>query len=102
MFSEIISFVNFSAPSFYLPNDSTRPIILVGPGTGVAPFRGFWQHRYAQLKQKQKLGKMWLFFGCQTRDMNLYEEEKAEMVKVGVLDRVFLALSRDPNIPKVS
>lgn len=89
-----------SAPSFYLPNDSTRPIILVGPGTGVAPFRGFWQHRYAQLKQKQKLGKMWLFFGCQTRDMNLYEEEKAEMVKVGVLDRVFLALSRDPNIPK--
>ncbi|XP_018567945.1 nitric oxide synthase, salivary gland isoform X2 [Anoplophora glabripennis] len=89
-----------SAPNFYLPNDSTRPIILVGPGTGVAPFRGFWQHRYAQLKQKQKLGKVWLFFGCQTRDMNLYEEEKAEMEKVGVLDRVFLALSRDPNIPK--
>lgn len=34
--------------------------------------------------------------------MNLYEEEKADMVKAGVLDRVFLALSREPNIPKVS
>lgn len=43
-----------------------------------------------------------MFFGCQTRDMNLYEEEKADMVKAGVLDRVFLALSREPNIPKVS
>ncbi|KAJ8968172.1 hypothetical protein NQ314_002429, partial [Rhamnusium bicolor] len=96
---EIFLFVR-SAPSFYLPNDSTKPVILVGPGTGIAPFRAFWQHRYAQLKQKHKLGKMWLFFGCRTKDMDLYKEEKAEMIRVGVLDRVFLALSREPNTPK--
>lgn len=89
-----------SAPSFYLPADPTKPVVLVGPGTGIAPFRAFWQHRYAQLKEKQKIGKMWLFFGCRTKDMDLYKEEKQKMKEAKVLDRVFLALSREPNVPK--
>ncbi|KAG5898095.1 hypothetical protein JTB14_027452 [Gonioctena quinquepunctata] len=90
-----------SAPSFYLPSDPTTPVILVGPGTGIAPFRGFWQQRHDQIsKQKQKIGKMWLFFGCRTIDMDLYKEEKSQMVELGVLDKVFLALSRDKDTPK--
>ncbi|CAH1134822.1 unnamed protein product [Ceutorhynchus assimilis] len=89
-----------SAPNFYLPNDLSKPIILVGPGTGIAPFRAFWQHRYAQLKAKHQLGKIWLFFGCRTKEMDLYKEEKDEMKQGKVLDRVFLALSREPNIKK--
>ncbi|XP_050304291.1 nitric oxide synthase, salivary gland isoform X2 [Anthonomus grandis grandis] len=89
-----------SAPNFYLPNDLQKPIILVGPGTGVAPFRAFWQHRYAQLKSNHKIGKIWLFFGCRTKEMDLYREEKHDMVNNKVLDRVFLALSREPNVPK--
>ncbi|CAH1105276.1 unnamed protein product [Psylliodes chrysocephalus] len=89
------------APGFYLPNDTVTPVILVGPGTGIAPFRAFWQHRYAQLlKHKQKFGKMLLFFGCRTKDVDLYSEEKEEMKNKGVLDKVFLALSRERDIPK--
>ncbi|CAH1105275.1 unnamed protein product [Psylliodes chrysocephalus] len=100
MHSEVLMFVR-SAPGFYLPNDTVTPVILVGPGTGIAPFRAFWQHRYAQLlKHKQKFGKMLLFFGCRTKDVDLYSEEKEEMKNKGVLDKVFLALSRERDIPK--
>ncbi|XP_060528614.1 nitric oxide synthase isoform X2 [Cylas formicarius] len=88
------------APNFNLPTDLSKPIILVGPGTGIAPFRAFWQHRYAQLKSKPNPGKMWLFFGCRTKEMDLYKEEKQEMVQEGILERVFLALSREPTINK--
>lgn len=49
------SFRTRSAPNFHLPDDVSKPLILVGPGTGIAPFRGFWQHRYAQ--KKNDLGK---------------------------------------------
>ncbi|CAH0554483.1 unnamed protein product [Brassicogethes aeneus] len=97
---EVCLFVR-SAPNFYLPNDPSRPVILVGPGTGIAPFRSFWQHRYVQTRNKNlKIGKMWLFFGCRTKDMDLYKDEKNHMKISGVLDKVFLALSRQPNIPK--
>lgn len=96
-------YLTFSAPSFHLPTEPMKPVILVGPGTGIAPFRAFWQQRYyAQVKQKQKLGRMWLFFGCRTRDMDLYKNEKAEMLKLGIFDKVFLALSREPDTPKVT
>ncbi|XP_067008227.1 nitric oxide synthase, salivary gland [Anabrus simplex] len=93
-----------SAPSFYLPSDLSRPVIMVGPGTGIAPFRGFWQHRMAQIQANTQgtieFGKMWLFFGCRSNALDLYRDEKATMVKEKVLDKVFLALSREPNIPK--
>lgn len=100
-FKLILNEFILSAPNFYLPSDSTKPVVLVGPGTGIAPFRAFWQERYMQLKNNVKIGRMWLFFGCRTKDMDLYKEEKALMLKTGVLERVFLALSREPNIPKV-
>lgn len=53
------------------------------------------------MTSKQQIGKIWLFFGCRTKEMDLYREEKADMVKGKVLDRVFLALSREPNTKKV-
>ncbi|CAG2056535.1 unnamed protein product, partial [Timema podura] len=93
-----------SASSFHLPNDMTRPIIMVGPGTGIAPFRAFWQHRKYQrdnlLKAGQTIGKAWLFFGCRQRSLDLYRKEKQDMLEDKVLDKVFLALSREPTIPK--
>ncbi|KYQ52059.1 Nitric oxide synthase, salivary gland [Trachymyrmex zeteki] len=91
-----------SAPNFYMPTETEAPAILVGPGTGIAPFRGFWHHRFAQMKLQpnQKFGKIWLFFGCRQRNLDLYRQEKKEMLEVGVLDKVFLALSREPGFKK--
>lgn len=84
-----------------MPTNLTTPIIMVGPGTGIAPFRAFWQERHAQVENENKTGKMWLFFGCRERGLDLYRDEKADMINKRVLDKLFLALSRDPNVPKV-
>ncbi|XP_031351762.1 nitric oxide synthase-like [Photinus pyralis] len=86
-----------SAPHFYLPEDISLPVILVGPGTGIAPFRAFWQQRWSESKIA---GKAWLFFGCRYKELDLYRDDKAEMVELGVLHRVFLALSREPYTKK--
>lgn len=99
----LIFCVYFSAPNFHLPHDLTVPLILIGPGTGIAPFRGFWHHRRALLNSGSRLnaGPVWLFFGCRTKTMDLYREEKENALKEGVLSKVFLALSREKNVPKV-
>lgn len=51
--SDIIINLYLSAPNFYMPTETKAPMILVGPGTGIAPFRGFWHHRLAQMKLQQ-------------------------------------------------
>ncbi|XP_015431485.1 PREDICTED: nitric oxide synthase, salivary gland [Dufourea novaeangliae] len=91
-----------SAPNFYMPIEPKAPMILVGPGTGIAPFRGFWNHRLSEIRRRPDLeyGKVWLFFGCRQKNLDLYRQEKEEMIKAGVLDKVFLALSREPGLKK--
>ncbi len=80
------------SPHFRLPEDGTTPMIMVGPGTGVAPFRGFLQERRALGHR----GRNWLFFGEQHRDQNYYYRDDFEdMARDGLLHRLDLAFSRD-------
>jgi sulfite reductase (NADPH) flavoprotein alpha-component len=81
-----------TAKHFRLPEDLATPVIMVGPGTGVAPFRSFLQER----KATGGGGKNWLFFGEQRRASDfLYEEELLALQKAGVLTRLDVAFSRD-------
>jgi sulfite reductase (NADPH) flavoprotein alpha-component len=77
---------------FSLPLDPKTPIIMVGPGTGVAPFRAFLQERQAT----RAPGRNWLFFGHQHSNFDFfYEEELVAMRSAGLLTRLTLAWSRD-------
>ena len=81
-----------TAKHFRLPEDPNTPIIMVGPGTGVAPFRAYIQER----KVTGAKGKNWLFFGEQTRAKDfLYEQELAALQADGVLNKLDVAFSRD-------
>jgi sulfite reductase (NADPH) flavoprotein alpha-component len=80
------------AHAFGLPTDASVPIIMVGPGTGVAPFRAFLHERMAT----GATGRNWLFFGHQRRDHDFfYEDELGGMQAAGALHKLSLAWSRD-------
>jgi sulfite reductase (NADPH) flavoprotein alpha-component len=77
---------------FRLPNDASRDVIMIGPGTGVAPFRAFVQEREAVGAR----GRNWLFFGNpHFRTDFLYQLEWQAALKRGTLNRIDLAFSRD-------
>lgn len=80
------------AHDFHLPKNGDAPIIMVGPGTGVAPFRAFLEERRAS----DARGKNWLIFGNPNRDCDfLYREELENYLREGVLTRLDIAFSRD-------
>jgi len=81
-------------PRFRLPADESAPVIMIGPGTGVAPFRAFLQQREATGAS----GRNWLFFGARrfTHDF-LYQLEWQDWLASGVLNRIELAFSRDQS-----
>ena len=80
------------AHGFRLPDNPRTPIVMIGPGTGVAPFRAFLQEREAIGAP----GRNWLFFGHQRREHDFfYEDEFEAMRKSGALTRLSLAWSRD-------
>lgn len=79
-------------PNFKLPSNPDTPIIMIGPGTGVAPFRAFLQEREAE----GVTGKSWLFFGDQHFSSDfLYQVEWQKWLKNGVLTKIDVAFSRD-------
>ena len=87
--------------NFKLPSNPDTPLIMIGPGTGVAPFVGFLQHREQTQRVSEEatpLSQAWLFFGCRHRARDyLYQKELEYHLSTGVLSRLFLSFSRDVN-----
>ena len=78
--------------NFRLPEDDNAPVIMVGPGTGVAPFRAFVEER----GEREAKGESWLFFGDQKYSFDfLYQLEWQDHLKSGALSRLDVAFSRD-------
>ncbi|KAL3068651.1 hypothetical protein niasHT_038304 [Heterodera trifolii] len=78
-----------------LPHRVQQPVIMVGPGTGFAPFRGFLHDRMWHKQQGKEVGEMHLFFGCRHPDHDhIYKEEMEEFVRVGLLTQLHVAYSR--------
>ena len=85
---------NIQLSHFRLPADPTTPVIMVGPGTGIAPFRAFLQERAA----KQHTGKAWLFFGDQHEKSDfLFADQLKGYLAEGTLSRLDTAWSRDQD-----
>jgi cytochrome P450/NADPH-cytochrome P450 reductase len=79
---------------FRLPDDPSKPIIMIGPGTGLAPFRGFLQERAARKTKGATLGPAMLFFGCRHPDQDyLYADELKGFAAEGIVD-LHVAFSR--------
>ena len=96
----IYAFVRDTGSDFRLPTDPARPLLMVGAGTGIAPFRGFLQQRAALRDREVGLGPALLLFGCRHPQQDqLYADELREYARTGVA-RVAPAFSRLPDEPK--
>ncbi|XP_064597948.1 LOW QUALITY PROTEIN: methionine synthase reductase-like [Liolophura sinensis] len=86
--------------NFHMPEDLSIPLIMIGPGTGVAPFVGYLQHREFLLKETttESVGDTWLFYGCRHKDRDfLFREELERLREVRVLSELCVSFSRDED-----
>ncbi|MBY8914794.1 bifunctional cytochrome P450/NADPH--P450 reductase [Bacillus sp. YC2] len=96
---DIIMFVRTPETRFQLPKDPATPVIMVGPGTGVAPFRGFLQARAALKREGKTLGEAHLYFGCRNDNDFIYRDELEAYGKEGIVT-LHTAFSRKEGVPK--
>uniref|UniRef100_A0A671PV65 Nitric oxide synthase, inducible n=1 Tax=Sinocyclocheilus anshuiensis TaxID=1608454 RepID=A0A671PV65_9TELE len=88
---------------FHLPEDPSTPVILIGAGSGIAPFRSFWQQRIHDMKKTGlQVSPMTLLFGCRDSETDhLYKVETLKLRLDGILGNVNTAYSRQPGKPKM-
>nr|XP_033777494.1 NADPH--cytochrome P450 reductase isoform X2 [Geotrypetes seraphini] len=83
---------------FRLPFKSSTPVIMIGPGTGIAPFVGFIQERAWLKQQGKEVGETVLYYGCRHENEDfLYKEELTQLHKDGILTQLNVAFSRDQD-----
>jgi len=80
---------------FRLPSRVQTPVILIGPGTGFAPMRGFIQERAFQKQQGKEVGETWMFYGCRHRDEDFMYQEELEQFEADGVIKLSVAFSRD-------
>ncbi|KAI3435713.1 hypothetical protein D9Q98_001771 [Chlorella vulgaris] len=96
-----VRFKLISQPAFRQPLNLEAPVVWVAAGTGLAPFRGFWEERLLRLQQGQPLGPAMLVFGCRSTEKDfIYQERIDEMLKAGSVTRLLTALSREAGVRK--
>lgn len=99
--TQVRMLVKDTRSAFRLPDDPRRDLILIGPGTGLAPLRGFLQERAAQRRGGVAIGQALLFFGCRRSDHDfLYRSELEALKQEGALSQLYVALSREPGQPR--
>ncbi|WP_223068219.1 bifunctional cytochrome P450/NADPH--P450 reductase [Paenibacillus caui] len=91
---QVLMFIRTPGPIFELPEDPETPVIMVGPGTGIAPFRGFLQARRALRDEGRKLGEARLFFGCRHPQQDFLYREELEAAQRDGLVTLYTAFSR--------
>lgn len=96
---DVVMFIRTPESRFQLPKDPETPIIMVGPGTGVAPFRGFLQARDVLKREGKTLGEAHLYFGCRNDRDFIYRDELERFEKDGIVT-VHTAFSRKEGMPK--
>ncbi|XP_035207564.1 methionine synthase reductase-like, partial [Stegodyphus dumicola] len=91
---------------FYFPESTDCPVIMVGPGTGIAPFIAFLKHRENLMKTQNSdsnFGKTWLFYGCRYKDRDLlYKEELERFQSCGALTHLKVSFSRETSSNSVT